>query len=295
MELKVIAGIVLFNPNLERLKENIDAIKPQVDLLLFIDNGSKDQSYKERLKGSENIVVVRNEKNMGIAYALNQILGYAYCHGYKWALTLDQDSVAADNMIEVYKSLVADDVGMVGCMIIDRNFKRDQSWGIARQVVEMNWIITSASLTNVDAWMKCGGFDTGMFIDWVDWDIGESMRKVGYRIIRSYKTSLLQELGHNTRLERIRMHEMQIMNHSTFRYYHFFRNRIYMSRKYKHISFFHEVKENCFQMYAILKYEDKKMDKFLAFLRATIVGLFYPRVKHQFIDDEFLSIEGDLL
>ena len=34
------AGIVTFNPDIGRLKENIDAILPQVSELVIVDNGS---------------------------------------------------------------------------------------------------------------------------------------------------------------------------------------------------------------------------------------------------------------
>ena len=40
--LKVLAGIVLYNPDLERLSENVSAIIPQVDILLLVDNKSNN-------------------------------------------------------------------------------------------------------------------------------------------------------------------------------------------------------------------------------------------------------------
>lgn len=40
--MKIIAGIVTFYPNFERLKENIDAIVTQVDHVILVDNGSED-------------------------------------------------------------------------------------------------------------------------------------------------------------------------------------------------------------------------------------------------------------
>ena len=36
------AGIVLFNPNIERLNENIQAIVGQVDRVILFDNGSSN-------------------------------------------------------------------------------------------------------------------------------------------------------------------------------------------------------------------------------------------------------------
>ena len=36
------AGIVLYNPDIKRLEENISAIAPQVNELILIDNSSKN-------------------------------------------------------------------------------------------------------------------------------------------------------------------------------------------------------------------------------------------------------------
>lgn len=39
--MKYLAGIVTFNPNIERLDQNIRAIYPQVSHIYIVDNGSK--------------------------------------------------------------------------------------------------------------------------------------------------------------------------------------------------------------------------------------------------------------
>lgn len=170
-EIKVLAGIVLYNPDSERLRENITAVHPQVDCVLLIDNGSDNKSYTEITKNHNDLVIIQNKKNQGIAYALNQICGYAYTHGYNWVLTLDQDSVATPGMVDTYKSIVDDTIGILGCWIHDRGYQIDESWGIEHGTFETDWVITSAAFTNVKAWKDCGGFDNGMFIDYVDWDI----------------------------------------------------------------------------------------------------------------------------
>ena len=43
-KLEICAGIVSYNPDLKRLKENIDAIFPQVDEVIVFDNGSINQN-----------------------------------------------------------------------------------------------------------------------------------------------------------------------------------------------------------------------------------------------------------
>ena len=290
---KILAGIVLFNPNITRLIENINAISNQVDCLVLVENGSRNLEYREHLRPySSEIVYIKNTRSMGIAYALNQILGYAYSHGYNWALTLDQDSVATQGMINTYLSIANDHIGIIGCKIEDRNYKIDDSWWLSKGTVEVNWVITSAAFTNVNAWKACGGFDTSMFIDWVDWDICEAMKKSGYKIYKTYKTKLIHELGVKTKLVKVRHHNMRILNHPTFRNYYSFRNRMYMVRKYKHISFLHESKELAFKAYTVLRYEKNKLKNGWAMLRGYIVGLFV-KVNYNSITDDFLHIEGE--
>ena len=222
-KIKVLAGIVLYNPDIERLRENIQAIKPQVDAVLLIENGSKSLDYREQLKDFSDVLYIKNSGSMGIAYALNQILGYAYSHGYEWAITLDQDSVVTSGMIEVYKHEVKEDTGILGCWIDDRNYKDKLGveWGLAHGTFTTNWVITSASFTNVKSWKACGGFDTSMFIDWVDWDICEAMKDAGYKIYKTYKTKLVHELGNKTRIVKVRYHIMQIKNEKRFMTYVF--------------------------------------------------------------------------
>lgn len=81
------AGIVSYNPDIKRFKENIDSILSQVDKLIIIENGSResDKIIKIIKSYDENCVkLVVNSKNMGIARALNQIRVCAEKENYKW-------------------------------------------------------------------------------------------------------------------------------------------------------------------------------------------------------------------
>lgn len=284
----ILAGIVLYNPNTQRLQENIEAIIPQVDSIVIVDNGSTESLYNNILETFDHISYIRNEKNMGIAYALNQICGYAYSHGYNWVLTLDQDSIATPGMVDVYRSIANDEIGILGCWIHDRGYQIDESWGIKNGTFETDWVITSAAFTNINAWKSCGGFDNGMFIEWVDWDICESMRKAGYKIMKTYKTKLIHELGHGTRLVMVRHHQMQVMNHKPIRYYYSTRNRIYMARKYKHIGLWEQLKEIGFKLYTVERYERNKLQNLVAIIKGTIAG-FFLNVKYNNIKEDFLT------
>ena len=70
----IFAGIVLFNPEISRLKENITHILGQVDRLILVDNGSNNK--EEVQSGIQNfntdkILYIDLHKNKGIAAALN--------------------------------------------------------------------------------------------------------------------------------------------------------------------------------------------------------------------------------
>ncbi len=45
----ILAAIVPYNPDLERLQKNINAIEPQVEHLIIVDNGSKNINLISRI------------------------------------------------------------------------------------------------------------------------------------------------------------------------------------------------------------------------------------------------------
>ena len=61
----VAAGITLFNPDIELLKENIDSIKEQVNLIILIDNASRNINHIESILTNYcDIVLIKNDKNI---------------------------------------------------------------------------------------------------------------------------------------------------------------------------------------------------------------------------------------
>lgn len=268
---RVLAGIVLFNPDIERLQQNIDAIKVQVDKLILVDNGSTDTCYREKLE-KKDVEYVRNDSNLGIAYALNQILQYAYDNNFSWALTLDQDSVVAPDIMRVYSEIAdKDKVGIVCCKTIDRNFTELHQYENEPDH-EVKYCITSASLTNVEGWKKVGGFDDSMFIDWVDWDICIALRHCGYKIIKTDRTHILHELGTNTRIKHIGKYQFLILNRSAFRYYYVARNWIYLGRKWKKERLAVKLLQVLKMLLVALLYESHKWKNLKAFVRGTVDG-----------------------
>lgn len=157
--MKVVAGIVLFNPNLSRLKKNILAIYPQVDELIFFDNGSQNI---EKIEGLINSLEIKNriicsKSNKGIAYGLSEISKLAIQAGFKWLLTLDQDTVVFPELIKTYsKNIDLPNLGQLTCDFIDRNKKEKNNYEYSANIKEVKYCITSGALLNLSAYQKVG-------------------------------------------------------------------------------------------------------------------------------------------
>lgn len=232
--MKLISSIVTYNPDLQRLKQNVAAIDSQVDEIVVVDNGSKNVAdVIGSLSCYSNIHFIKNKDNMGIATALNEAAQYAKEQGYEWIITLDQDSVAPSNLVETYLPYTKDkSIGMLCCKIIDRNFgELDINKRHNHGCEEVPMCITSASMMNIKAWDEVGGFPEDFFIDSVDFDICLSMREHGYKIVRTNDTALLHEVGHSE-IRNFLGKQRQIYHHSPLRYYYMVRNGIYLGKRH---------------------------------------------------------------
>lgn len=198
----IMAGIVLYNPEIELLKKNVDSIKNQVDCIFLYDNASKNHNeIKKFLESYHNLIYLRSESNGGISKGLNEILRYADENGYKWYLTLDQDSVCAPNLIEEYRKYCADEkLGLV-CPVIMNNGKLTFEQYKVLYVDEYDYVskpidcITSACLHKTEVVKQVGGYTEDFFNDCVDTDLNCRVLLAGYKILRANKVYLVQQMG----------------------------------------------------------------------------------------------------
>ena len=263
LRMDISAGIVLFNPDIKRLKENIDAVIVQCTHVYLVDNGSGNiDEVLELLKKykKSKISVICNAKNHGIAKALNQLASAAQKDGYEWLLTLDQDSVSPCNIIEEFEKYITyQDIGILCPVIYDRN--KGEEIKAKEGSIEIDECITSGSLLNIKAWNKIGGFDENLFIDGVDFDICYRLKKNGYKILCIQSVVLLHELGH-IEYHRFLFWRVLVKNHSAFRKYYIARNIIYIAKKRKSVllvvkGLLQEIK----MLGIVILYEEDKLNK----------------------------------
>ncbi len=265
----VLAGITTYNPNIDRLKENIEAIIHQVSGVVIIDNFSNNRSdIMELISAYPNVDTIFNSKNEGVSKALNQIFQFALGKNCEWVLTLDQDSVCDENLVKTYlENTNQKDIGILTCKIHDRNYEIEYGKGTEKKLELIDECITSGSFCSLKAYNKTEGFDELMFIDGVDFDYCQQLSRNGFRIYRVDFYGLLHEVGKSKNV-RFFLKRFAVYNESPFRHYYIARNMKYLSYKYPN----YRNLRKCYiwefkACVKVLLYEDDKLSKLVQRLK----------------------------
>ena len=266
------AGIVTYNPNINLLRRAVNSIVGQVADVVIIDNASINLSEISTLcLEHENIKLVANKKNVGIATALNQIGDFAKILKCNWFLTLDQDSVCPNNLIEIYSRYVTfNNVGLI-CPYILQRIHLDRNISIQKKYEYCQIAITSGSLVKTEAWLDVNGFWDDLFIDKVDDDFCLALRDKGWKVLKTYEVKLEHEIG-NPKLCYFLGKSFYTDSYSDFRYYYIARNTIIVANNYKYIPY----NKNVILLKKFLKIilgERKKAGKVKAFLHGLVDGI----------------------
>ena len=275
----VYAGIVTFNPSIERLEKNIRSIKPQVGKVLIVDNRSENIDKIEALCKAEHVEILKNESNRGIANALNQMMYFSQENGADWCVTLDQDSVCPSNLISNARCIMKqENVGQIVPQILEHNTKEKPALGTkpnGERFQKVKKSITSAAITNVPIWQRLGGFDNTLFIDYVDFDYAIRLNLMGFSIIRMNDVFLDHELGEST-YRRLFFVKIRVANHSAFRKYYICRNIVIYIRRYSgKIDSVSEILRLCKTVGIAVCFEDNKWEKFKSCMRGIIDGVLF--------------------
>lgn len=291
----IAAGIVTFEPDLDRLKQNLECIDAQVERTIIVDNGSLNaEAVVELARAHPRVSVLRLPENLGIAAALNRASEWAARGGFDWMVTLDQDSVAPAGMVSELVAVAKLDrrAALVTPYIVDRNKQTVadyQALSLPRvteyRQAARRGAITSGALTDVNVLRRVGGFDERFFIDYVDYDLNQRLLLSGYKILRANRTYLLHEVG-RARRTWLRVPRKDVagtwhletfysFGHSEMRCYYKARNRVLFTRKYwRAIGLTHEGVWQIPQQVALtVLFESGRWRKLLSFIRGVWDGI----------------------
>lgn len=231
MKDKVLATITTYNPELDLLEQNIDAIVNQVDKLLVYENASQNREGIVTLCRNKGVEIILNDVNCGVAGPLHDGLEYAFENGYPYICSLDQDSVSSDGMIEALLNSIksnnclaivaAQPVMKINGIVTNENYENKY----------VKDVITSGSLSDVSKLKKIGGYMPEMLIDWVDTEICVRAIRNGYKIMQT-NVPLIHRFGDPVR-RRFLWKRCIITNYSPFRCYYIARNSAFCAKVYK--------------------------------------------------------------
>lgn len=213
----------------------------QVAQVVIVDNGSSELCVGQlrEFTNKRNVHLILNRRNEGVARALNQGAEWAATRGFGWILTLDQDTLVEQNMVEslcvVYHALPDQTkLALIGSNYTDSVIRRpyltssednDCSW------LEVKTTITSGSLICLSAYRKIGAFREELFIDCVDFEYCLRARSIGFHVVMTRKPLMQHGIG-NVTMHHLPWKTTTTSNHSPVRRYYMMRNQLVLAREY---------------------------------------------------------------
>jgi rhamnosyltransferase len=230
--------IVTFFPD-GNVVRNIEAIRSQLEALIVVDNASSVESLQilRRAVSVFEFELIENERNFGIARALNIGVQRAVDLGFEWVAFFDQDSTAQPGFIEAQLSLVAahEESGRIGLVGATYEYKatglRPEPRLIAPDGGPVE-IMTSGSLIPSKVFENNGFFREDFVIDHVDHEYGFRLRKNGYLVVRCREAILKHALGSPASITAFGFELFTTSGHNPQRRYYMARNGIILAKEY---------------------------------------------------------------
>lgn len=266
--MKIVAGIVLYNPDISRLKSSINELNKVVDVICLVDNNSSNINEVEKLSNNK-VKIIKNKTNLGIAKALNQLFDYALNNKASHLLTLDQDSVFLEkNLNKLLEYTYLENIALLCPIINDLN--KNKTPNFKTNYREIDRCITSGTLMNIELCKEIGYFDEKMFIDYVDFDYCKRVRNNNMKIVQIKDSIINHEIGKRSK-KKLLFLTVYPTNHSPKRIYYYARNIKYYCKKFKNsMTIKEKVKEYIYLIWkftSIALYEENKYEKISFFIK----------------------------
>lgn len=209
--------VVTMNPDLEILKRQFNNIPTEIGIIIVDNHSNKDLLREvEELSITKNLVLLKNNKNLGLASALNQGCIKAQSLGYSMVLLLDQDSEPEKRSIKIlldtYNELSSSGqaVGCVGPTLIDVTTGLDLGF---HAIVDLKWkrifsengkpikitsLNGSGTLMSLNLFSELNGLDEEFFIDHVDTEWSFRVKNAGYSLFGVPAAVFLHRMGDNS-------------------------------------------------------------------------------------------------
>lgn len=289
--LPLAAVVVTYRPEAD-IVENLAAIAQECGRVLVVDNGSP-VDVQVAMAIVPGVLLLPQPGNVGLAAALNVGLSRAAELGCEWVVTFDQDSRPEPGFVAALWAThrMQPAAAVVGPRIHEAGSDPSRYRWVARHptvpwlfrrvactgpdLPAVTMMVTSGSMVEVAEWRRQGGFDAGLFIDYIDTDFCLRVIRAGRTVAVAGSARLHHRLGaRQTRT--VLGRDFRPTHHAAFRHYYMARNRVRMWRRHAWAVPHWAAFDLSFALYnytRVLLFEDQRWAKVKAIIRGTWHGL----------------------
>ncbi len=230
--------VVTYHPDPDVL-ENLERLRPQVEHLLVVDNGSSEAELAgvRAASGSLGFELIELVENLGIATGLNVGIRRAEALGSEWVLMFDQDSQVTDGftstLLDAFRRTEKRErLGILIPRYVDKRLGTAMD-AIREEDGTVETAMTSGTMMRMQTFQEHGLFVDSLFIDGVDHEYSLRARAAGLAIRECAEAVLLHSPG-SPSVHRVRLRKKPFMssNYSPIRRYYQERNKIWLIRRY---------------------------------------------------------------
>lgn len=269
--IKLLGILISYYPDLKQTRDNIFQFINHIDTLIIWENTPEKERVDFRINIPEynhKIINMGINENMCIAFPLNEAIKYAQLNQFTHLLTMDQDSYFETGHFIKYKTIVELFKNEIFIFGPNPNYCEPGNSDIPIQV---NTLITSGNIVNVNIFKTIGLYREDYKIDCVDYEFCFRAARHGYKCYMINSILLKQEFG---KLQKTKF-GFYISNYSPFRLYYITRNNIKLYREYPDYTslktLFSRIAKPFFK---VIISENEKFKKIKAIIKGCIAGIF---------------------
>lgn len=226
VERTICSVTVLYRPG-DAVIENLKSYMGQIECAVIVDNSEtrNDVLFTGIGRAWKHVQIIANEKNLGIARALNQGMDYAMKRGCRYALIMDQDSSLHEDTVTLLRRALEENERAFIAAPIREDSDLARLSDAREEYTRRLTCVSSGSLVNLEYVRDVGLHDERFFIDLVDHEYCLRANMKGYRIIIANRARMRHRLG---RMEERRFLGMRFYptHHSPLRKYYKARNSL---------------------------------------------------------------------
>jgi len=209
---KILIVIVLYKQSVSDSNAFNSIKKYLADYQVYFYDNSPEYNKENDLYIRSGNIYIHNPSNPGLSFVYNQAAEYALNKSYEWLLLLDQDTVLPDCILDFYQSIIKEYPEIMlfaPCVKIkDTNYYISPGKKILKRAISKGQKMTgklsskkytainSGLLINVNAYLKCGGYNEKVFLDFSDYQFFERFLRY-YNNFYVMDVTLEQELSNS--------------------------------------------------------------------------------------------------